>query len=158
MTDRPVRSGGAQPVIRVTAMPADADANAYGDIFGGWLMSLMDMGAGLIAAPRFAFIVAPHLMRGWAFLPRDVAGRTLSRERTKGSRATCPRPSPGQASTGRRVRAFTFLHSPVCAMGSACSLATPPRETLARTSSAGTIFLLLNSGPSGPRFYFANRG
>ncbi|WP_067731821.1 acyl-CoA thioesterase [Novosphingobium naphthalenivorans] len=37
-----------EPVIRVTAMPADA--NAYGDIFGGWLMSLMDMGAGLIAA------------------------------------------------------------------------------------------------------------
>lgn len=27
-----------------------ADANAYGDIFGGWLLSLMDMGAGLIAA------------------------------------------------------------------------------------------------------------
>ncbi len=27
-----------------------ADANAYGDIFGGWLMSLMDNGAGLIAA------------------------------------------------------------------------------------------------------------
>ncbi|MDD3799430.1 MAG: acyl-CoA thioesterase [Novosphingobium sp.] len=37
-----------EPVIRITAMPADA--NAYGDIFGGWLMSLMDMGAGLIAA------------------------------------------------------------------------------------------------------------
>jgi acyl-CoA thioesterase YciA len=36
------------PVIRVTAMPADA--NAYGDIFGGWLVGLMDMGAGLIAA------------------------------------------------------------------------------------------------------------
>ena len=33
-----------QPAIRVTAMPADA--NAYGDIFGGWLTSLMDMGAG----------------------------------------------------------------------------------------------------------------
>jgi acyl-CoA thioesterase YciA len=38
------------PAIRVTAMPADA--NAYGDIFGGWLMSLMDSGAGLIAARR----------------------------------------------------------------------------------------------------------
>jgi len=38
----------AEPVIRVTAMPADA--NSYGDIFGGWLMGLMDMGAGLIAA------------------------------------------------------------------------------------------------------------
>ncbi|KHK91481.1 acyl-CoA thioesterase [Novosphingobium malaysiense] len=39
-----------EPVIRITAMPADA--NAYGDIFGGWLVSLMDMGAGLIAARR----------------------------------------------------------------------------------------------------------
>lgn len=39
------------PAIRVTAMPADA--NAYGDIFGGWLMSLMDSGAGLIAS-RFS--------------------------------------------------------------------------------------------------------
>ena len=37
-----------EPIIRITAMPADA--NAYGDIFGGWLLSLMDMGAGLIAA------------------------------------------------------------------------------------------------------------
>jgi acyl-CoA thioesterase YciA len=46
MTDAP-----RDPAIRVTAMPADA--NAYGDIFGGWLMSLMDMGAGLIAA-RFS--------------------------------------------------------------------------------------------------------
>jgi acyl-CoA thioesterase YciA len=36
------------PVIRVSAMPADA--NVYGDIFGGWLMSLMDSGAGFIAA------------------------------------------------------------------------------------------------------------
>jgi acyl-CoA thioesterase YciA len=37
-----------QPAIRVSTMPADA--NAYGDIFGGWLMSLMDSGAGLVAA------------------------------------------------------------------------------------------------------------
>ena len=43
MTDTP-----REPVIRVAAMPADA--NAYGDIFGGWLMGLMDSGAGLIAA------------------------------------------------------------------------------------------------------------
>ena len=39
---------GRDPAIRVVAMPADA--NAYGDIFGGWLMSLMDNGAGLTAA------------------------------------------------------------------------------------------------------------
>jgi len=38
------------PAIRVTAMPADA--NAYGDIFGGWMVSLMDNAAGLTAARR----------------------------------------------------------------------------------------------------------
>ena len=38
------------PAIRVVAMPADA--NAYGDIFGGWLLSLMDNAAGLTAARR----------------------------------------------------------------------------------------------------------
>jgi acyl-CoA thioesterase YciA len=36
------------PALRVTTMPADA--NPYGDIFGGWLMSQMDMAAGLVAA------------------------------------------------------------------------------------------------------------
>ena len=36
------------PVIRVTAMPADA--NPYDDIFGGWLMSQMDLGAGSVAS------------------------------------------------------------------------------------------------------------
>lgn len=36
------------PAIRVTTMPADA--NPYGDIFGGWLMSQMDMAAGLVAS------------------------------------------------------------------------------------------------------------
>jgi acyl-CoA thioesterase YciA len=36
------------PAIRVSAMPADA--NAYGDIFGGWLMGQMDLAAGLVAA------------------------------------------------------------------------------------------------------------
>ncbi len=41
---------GRDPAIRVVAMPADS--NAYGDIFGGWLMSLMDNAAGLVAARR----------------------------------------------------------------------------------------------------------
>lgn len=38
------------PAMRVTAMPADT--NAYGDIFGGWLLSVMDSAAGLTAARR----------------------------------------------------------------------------------------------------------
>jgi acyl-CoA thioesterase YciA len=38
------------PVIRVCAVIADA--NVYGDIFGGWLIGQMDQGAGLISARR----------------------------------------------------------------------------------------------------------
>ena len=36
------------PTIRVTAMPADA--NPYGDIFGGWPMGQMDLAAGSVAS------------------------------------------------------------------------------------------------------------
>lgn len=38
------------PAIRTTAMPADT--NPAGDIFGGWLMSQMDLAAGNVAARR----------------------------------------------------------------------------------------------------------
>ncbi|HZV19860.1 MAG TPA: acyl-CoA thioesterase [Sphingobium sp.] len=37
-----------QPTIRVTAMPADA--NFYGDIFGGWLVGQMDLAASALAS------------------------------------------------------------------------------------------------------------
>ncbi|ACG78811.1 cytosolic long-chain acyl-CoA thioester hydrolase family protein [Phenylobacterium zucineum HLK1] len=43
-----MKADAASPAIRVCAMPADA--NPYGDIFGGWLMSQMDTAAGLVAA------------------------------------------------------------------------------------------------------------
>ena len=39
-----------EPLIRTIAMPADT--NPAGDIFGGWLMSLMDLAAGTAAARR----------------------------------------------------------------------------------------------------------
>ena len=38
------------PVVRTIAMPADT--NPSGDIFGGWLMSQMDLAAGNVAARR----------------------------------------------------------------------------------------------------------
>ncbi|MEW5422625.1 acyl-CoA thioesterase [Amorphus sp. 3PC139-8] len=38
------------PAIRTIAMPADT--NPAGDIFGGWLMSQMDLAAGNVAARR----------------------------------------------------------------------------------------------------------
>jgi acyl-CoA thioesterase YciA len=37
-------------VIRVFAMPSNT--NAEGDIFGGWLMSQMDLGGAIVAATR----------------------------------------------------------------------------------------------------------
>ena len=53
------------PAIRVTAMPADA--NAYGDIFGGWLLSLMDNAAGLTAARRAKGRAVTVAMDGMVF-------------------------------------------------------------------------------------------
>ena len=39
-----------QPAVRMLAMPADT--NPSGDIFGGWLMSQMDIAGGIAAAAR----------------------------------------------------------------------------------------------------------
>lgn len=36
--------------IRIIAMPKDANVN--GDIFGGWIVSLMDLGASIVAKER----------------------------------------------------------------------------------------------------------
>jgi acyl-CoA thioesterase YciA len=49
MSAPPVKPDG-DPAIRTIAMPADT--NSAGDIFGGWLMSQMDMAAGNVAMRR----------------------------------------------------------------------------------------------------------
>jgi acyl-CoA thioesterase YciA len=54
-----------EPVIRVTAMPADT--NPYGDIFGGWLMSQMDLAAGSAAARHAAGRAVTIAVEGMAF-------------------------------------------------------------------------------------------
>ena len=64
------------PAIRVVAMPADA--NAYGDIFGGWLMSLMDNGAGLTAARRAKGRAVTVAMDGMQFLEPVSVGDEVS--------------------------------------------------------------------------------
>lgn len=64
------------PVIRVVAMPADA--NPAGDIFGGWLMSWMDLAAGTVAARRChgrAVTVAAEAM---SFLQPVMVGDEVS--------------------------------------------------------------------------------
>lgn len=58
-------SAPRDPAIRVTAMPADA--NAYGDIFGGWLMSMMDSAAGLVAARHSKGRAVTVAMNGMVF-------------------------------------------------------------------------------------------
>ena len=49
MTD-PQGPPDRQPAIRMTAMPADT--NPSGDIFGGWLMSIMDLAGANVAYER----------------------------------------------------------------------------------------------------------
>ncbi|WP_455221819.1 acyl-CoA thioesterase [Kaarinaea lacus] len=51
MTDHPVQLPDAQPTMRLPAQPRDT--NAAGDIFGGWIMSQVDL-AGAIVASRHA--------------------------------------------------------------------------------------------------------
>lgn len=48
MSDGPDSPPAREPAIRVTAMPQDT--NPYGDIFGGWLMSQMDLAAASVAS------------------------------------------------------------------------------------------------------------
>ena len=44
------RPPDAEPALRAIAMPADA--NPQGDIFGGWLLSQMDLAGGTVATRR----------------------------------------------------------------------------------------------------------
>ena len=40
----------SEPIIRMAPMPADMNSN--GDIFGGWVLSQMDIAGGIVAARR----------------------------------------------------------------------------------------------------------
>ena len=53
-------------VIRTIAMPADT--NPSGDIFGGWIMSQMDLGSGILALKIAKTRVVTVAMDGMSFL------------------------------------------------------------------------------------------
>ena len=53
-------------VIRTIAMPADTNPN--GDVFGGWLMSQMDLGSGILASKTAKARVVTVAMEGLSFL------------------------------------------------------------------------------------------
>jgi acyl-CoA thioesterase YciA len=46
----PVLLPSEEPMLRLVPMPADA--NAYGDVFGGWIMAQVDLAGGIAAARR----------------------------------------------------------------------------------------------------------
>ncbi len=52
--------------LRTVAMPADTNPN--GDIFGGWIMSLMDIAAGIAAGTRAQGRVATAAVSNLSFL------------------------------------------------------------------------------------------
>ena len=61
-------------VIRTIAMPADT--NPSGDIFGGWIVSQMDLGSGILAAKTAKGRVVTVAIEGMSFLhPVKVGDR-----------------------------------------------------------------------------------
>ena len=63
-------------VIRTIAMPKDT--NPSGDIFGGWLMSQMDLGSGILAAKTAKTRVVTVAMEGMSFLQPVRVGDTVA--------------------------------------------------------------------------------
>jgi acyl-CoA thioesterase YciA len=67
---------GGEPVIRTVAMPADT--NPHGDIFGGWLMSQMDLAAGSVAARISRGRAATVRVEAMSFLSPVFVGDEVS--------------------------------------------------------------------------------
>ena len=63
-------------VIRTVAMPADTNPN--GDIFGGWIMSQMDIGSGILASKTAKTRVATVAVEGMSFLQAVKVGDTVA--------------------------------------------------------------------------------
>jgi acyl-CoA thioesterase YciA len=73
MSEAPDKPRG-ELVIRTIAMPADT--NPSGDIFGGWIMSQMDLGSGILALKTARTRVVTVAMDGMSFLqPVHVGDR-----------------------------------------------------------------------------------
>ncbi|HET7511842.1 MAG TPA: acyl-CoA thioesterase [Chthoniobacterales bacterium] len=63
-------------VIRTIAMPADT--NPSGDIFGGWIMSQMDLGSGILASKTARSRVVTVAVDGMSFLQPVRVGDTIA--------------------------------------------------------------------------------
>jgi len=86
----------SEPSLRTLAMPADANAN--GDIFGGWLMSQMDLAGGIHAQYIARGRVATVAVDAMHFEQPVKVGDTLS--------IYCKVERVGRTSLAIRIRAF----------------------------------------------------
>ena len=76
MPDPSVPLPDKQPILRVVPMPADA--NQHGDIFGGWVMSQVDIAGGVAAARRARGRVATVAVNSFVFKQPVLIGDQVS--------------------------------------------------------------------------------
>ena len=76
MTDETKLPQDKEPVLRVVPMPADA--NQHGDIFGGWIMSQVDIAGGVLAARHARGRVATIAVNSFQFKQPVFIGDVLS--------------------------------------------------------------------------------
>ncbi len=67
---------GREPVIRIIPMPKDTNPN--GDIFGGWIMSHVDLAGGVIAARRAGGRVVTIAVNEFSFKKPVFVGDLVS--------------------------------------------------------------------------------
>jgi acyl-CoA thioesterase YciA len=65
-----------EPTLRVVPMPADA--NQHGDIFGGWVMSQVDIAGGVAASRRARGRVATVAVNSFVFKQPVLIGDLVS--------------------------------------------------------------------------------
>jgi len=76
MSDDSVRLPNKDPALRVVPMPADA--NQHGDIFGGWVMSQVDIAGAVPAARRARGRVATVAVNSFVFKQPVLVGDVVS--------------------------------------------------------------------------------
>ncbi|HSF95744.1 MAG TPA: acyl-CoA thioesterase [Thermohalobaculum sp.] len=69
---------GPRGEVTLQTIPMPADSNANGDIFGGWLMSQMDLGASVLARSRARGRVATVAVDGMEFHKPVKVGDVLA--------------------------------------------------------------------------------
>lgn len=76
MTEAAAKTKRGEPVIRTAPMPSDMNGN--GDIFGGWVLSQMDIAGGIMAARRAMGRVATVAVDSMTFKQPIKVGDVVS--------------------------------------------------------------------------------